>query len=292
MDLRTKICFQLSRRLMRQPSDRSVDYDAYGDWRHAALARSWEAFSDDNIRDKHVVDFGCGDGQLSLFLAMTRQPRRIVGIDLVSPAIDRAKIAATKADVPNTVEIEYLVGQPERMPVPDQAFDTLLAFDCLEHVMSPESIIRDWFRVLRPGGRALVNWYPYKGPWGPHMESLVPIPWAHVMFGERAMLRTAEKIYDLSEFVPRHWDLDGDGNKKPNKWKAWSSFEEQAYINKLDIPNFRRIAEAAGFRIARFDARSFAGSRIRRGFGHMLMHTPVVGEYFTSYVVIELERPA
>jgi len=56
--------------------------------------------------------------------------------------------------------------------------DTLLAFDCLEHVMSPLPILQDWYRVLRPGGRCLIEWFPYKGPWGPHMESLIPIPWA------------------------------------------------------------------------------------------------------------------
>ena len=86
--------------------------------------------------------------------------------------------------------------------------------------MSPESILRDWFRVLRPNGRCLIEWFPFKGPGGPHMESLIPIPWAHVIFGERAMFRAAEMIYDLPEFVPRHWDLDERGKKKPNKWRA------------------------------------------------------------------------
>jgi hypothetical protein len=123
------------------------------------------------------------------------------------------------------------------------------------------------------------------------MEALIPIPWAHVFFGERAMLRAAEKIYDLPEFMPRHWDLDEEGNKKPNKWRAWSSFDEQGYINKLDIPGFRALAHEAGFEIARQELHSFGGSRVRQTIGKALMSMPIVGEYFVSYVIIELLRP-
>ena len=158
--------------------------------------------------------------------------------------------------------------------------------------MAPGPILRDWYRVLRPGGRCLIEWFPYKGPWGPHMEALIPIPWAHVLFGERAMFRTAEKIYDLPGFVHRHWDLDADGRKKPNKWRAWSSFEEQGYINKLDMPTFENLAQTAGFRIDRLELHSFGGSNLRRLIGRTLMNLPWIGEYFVSYATIELVRGA
>lgn len=79
------------------------------------------------------------------------------------------------------------------------------------------------------------------------MEALIPIPWAHVIFGERAMLRAAEMIYDLPEYVPRHWDLDEHGHKKSNKWRAWTTLDEPGYINKLDVAEFRRLVRDAGF---------------------------------------------
>jgi hypothetical protein len=122
------------------------------------------------------------------------------------------------------------------------------------------------------------------------MEALIPIPWAHVFFGERAMFRTAEKIYDLPTFVHRHWDLDAEGRKKPNKWSAWSSFEEQGYINKLDVSTFESLARAAGFSIDRLEQHSFGGSNLRRFLGRSLMKLPWVGEYFVSYATIELVR--
>lgn len=275
---------------MRPPSERTVDYGAYEDWRSSSLAQSWAAFSDSFVTGREVLDFGCGDGQLCLFLAKEKSPRRIVGVDLNAPAIARAKVALAEACIKNEVNVEFVVGSTEMLPVADQSIDTLLAFDCLEHVMAPGPILRDWFRVLRPGGRCLIEWFPFKGPWGPHMEALVPIPWANVVFGERAMFRTAELIYDLPQFSPRHWDLDEHGKKKPNKWRAWSTFKDQGYVNELDLHMFKKLARDAGFEIARLELHSFGGSRMRRRIGRVLMSIPVVGEYFVSFSIIELVR--
>ncbi len=104
------------------------------------------------------------------------------------------------------------------------------------------------------------------------------------------MIRAAEKIYDLPEFAHRHWDLDADGRKKPNKWRAWSTFAEQGYINKLGLKTFRELVKIVGFEIARLDLHSFGGSRMRRMTGHGLMKLPIIGEYFLSYVTVELVR--
>ena len=282
--LSSDICFALSRRMLRPPAQRVADPGAYDRWRQQHLAQSWSAFSDAHIRGKDVLDFGCGDGQLALHLA-GKGPRSITGVDLNEAAIERARRSGGGA-------VEFLVGSTAGVPLADASIDTITAFDCLEHVMTPTAIMRDWFRVLRPGGRVLLEWYPYRGPWGPHMESLIPIPWAHLLFGQRAMFRTFERIYDLPEFVPRHWDLDANGDKRPNKWRAWSLFREQGYINELTVAEFRAIADDVGLRIDRFDARSFGGNALRRGIGAALMRLPLVGECFMSFATIELLKPA
>ncbi|MFK7967141.1 MAG: class I SAM-dependent methyltransferase [Burkholderiaceae bacterium] len=291
MSIRSRLCFEISRRLIKPASKRTVDYAAYDEWRWETLSRLWGQFSDGHINGKTVVDFGCGDGQLSLFLAKHKAPARIIGVDLVAASIKRASNGARKLNLPND-QIEFLVGSTERMPLDEASADTIVAFDCLEHVMNPADILADWHRVLKPGGTCLMNWFPYKGPWGPHMESLVPIPWAHVVFGQAAMFRAAEAIYDLPEFEPRHWDLDESGNKKPNKWKQWSSFREQDYINELDISTLERLASDAGLVVSRLEKHSFSGSWLRRTTGKCLMALPLVGEYFVSYTVVELTKPA
>lgn len=291
MSLRSALLFEISRRRLPEPAKRTVDYGSYQDWRKESLSASWNAFRGTDLRGRDVLDFGCGDGALSLHLAIEEQPASITGVDLDPAAIERAKGSRDRARLPASVRVDFLQGSVDGLPMPDESIDVIVAFDCLEHVMSPLPIFRDWHRVLRPGGKCLLEWFPYKGPWGPHMEALIAVPWAHVLFGQRAMFRAAERLYDLPEFVPRHWDLDANGNKKPNKWRQWSSFREQGYINELDIGTFRRLAQAAGLEVTRLETRSFGGSALRKTVGRTLMRFPLVGEYFISYAVIELARP-
>ena len=123
------------------------------------------------------------------------------------------------------------------------------------------------------------------------MEALVPIPWAHIIFGQRAMFEAAEKLYDDPEFQPRHWDLDDQGNKLPNKWRQWRSFAEQSYVNELSTGDFRHMVKAAGFSVARYDRFGLYSSRPRSApLTRALSGLPLIGEYFTSHVVIELKR--
>lgn len=291
MSIRSNILFNISRRRLSKSETRTVDYEAYQEWRRESLSNSWNAFENVDIDGKNILDFGCGDGALSIFLAKNKTIASVIGIDIDSAAIDRAKSALTDASLPHSVKIEFRLGTTDGLPVPEKSVDLLIAFDCLEHVMSPLPVFCDWYRVLRPGGKCLLEWFPYKGPWGPHMESLIPVPWAHFLFGEKAMLRTAEQLYELPQFTPKHWDLDEHGNKKPNKWKQWSSFKEQGYLNELDLKTFRDLVKASGLEISRLEKTSFSGSPVRKIIGNLLTKIPIVGEYFIYYTTIELYRP-
>lgn len=290
MDLRTRLCLTISQRLARPAMTRTVAYDAYQRWRATALEDEWRLFSDAHVTGRSLLDFGCGDGQLSLFLGTTRSPERIVGVDLIPASIERARIQAEHASL--NCPVSFRVGSAARIPVDDQSVDTVLAFDCLEHVMEPLAILREWYRVIRPGGVCLLTWCPFKGPWGAHMESLIPVPWAPLLFGEKAVFQTAASLYDMPSFESRHWDLEPDGQKKPNKWRRWSSFAEQHYLNELDFRTLRGLTDEVGFRIDRLEGQPWAGSTLRRQAGRILMGLPMVGEYFVSKALVELRKPA
>lgn len=290
MDIRTRACTALARRWMAPPDGRMADVEAYGDWRDASLSASWRHFSDDELRGRDVLDFGCGAGQLALLFASKRLARSITGVDIDPAALARAR--AQLARHPEFADaLRFVDGDVAGLPLADASIDLITAFDCMEHVMEPGAILADWARVLRPGGRVLLEWFPFKGPWGPHMEALIPVPWAHVLFGERAMFRTAAAIYDDPDFVPRHWDLLPDGRKKPNKWTQWESFAEQGYVNQLDIATFRKLVAAAGLQVDRLERSGFGRSGVKKRVGDALMAVPGLGEYVTSYAVIALEKP-
>ncbi len=275
---------------MAVPDIRTTEPDHYADWRNDSLIGSWRHFSDDELTGKDVLDFGCGGGHLSFLFASKGLARSITGVDIDVEALERAK--STLNSKPQYAgRIRFIEGSVDGLPLDDASIDLITAFDCLEHVMEPAAILKDWERVLRPGGRVLLEWFPFKGPWGPHMEALIPLPWAHVVFGEKAMFHSAAEIYDDPDFVPRHWDIDKDGQKKPNKWRQWESFVEQAYVNELDIETFGDLVSQAGLKIDRLDKSGLGGGGLKKALGDTLMAIPVLGEYATSFAVIALQKP-
>ncbi len=292
MSLRGRLCLALCRPALRRSAPEAVpSADDYAGWRDASLSASWARFSDAHVNGRDVIDFGCGAGPLSLFLAATRSPRSITGVDLYARDIERAGEALARMTPAPAMPVRFLLGDPARIPADDASADTLLAFDCLEHVMEPAAILAEWHRVLRPGGRVLIEWFPYAGPYGPHMNSLIPIPWAQYLFGQRAMFEAAEALYDSPDYQPRHWDLDADGTKLPNKWRQWRSFAEQAYINELSERDFRRMARDAGFRFTRFERHGvLSNNPVAAPFSRIAAHLPGVGPFITSHVLVEMQK--
>ncbi|MGD8450443.1 MAG: class I SAM-dependent methyltransferase [Phycisphaerae bacterium] len=290
MDAATWFCYRLARYLHRRrrpgaagcnpASFRQQDYDA---WRSQTLAEHYDRyFGGFDLTGRDVLDFGCGDGSLARHVAR-RGPRRVIGIDLKPELIDRARAAPT--DLPT--KPEFVLGSNDRtIPLPAASIDVILCFDVLEHVMAYEAIVREWRRILRPGGRVLILWVPWFHPYGPHINSLAPIPWAHLLFSERTLLRTCALIYDAPDFVPRHWDLDEHGRKKPNKWR---DLDELPEVNRLTIGRFETLCRRVGLHIRRAELKGFGGPLAR--LARVLPRLPVLRELCTSHTVYELERP-
>lgn len=95
-------------------------------------------------KEAKILDVGCGGGFLSNELA--RQGYAVTGVDL-SP--ESLKVAEAY-DVTGTVK--YEVADAFKLPYPDHSFDVLTAMDFLEHVENPALVIKEFNRVIRPGG--------------------------------------------------------------------------------------------------------------------------------------------
>lgn len=287
--IRKKICFELSRRLIQPPAEKTSTSEHYADWRSVALSQSWQHFDDRLITGRDVVDFGSGLGNL-VFHLIDKKPRSIIGVELHPPSVEHSQNVLKSTTVPQDMQVEFRIGATDHIPIDDKSVDTLLAFDVIEHIMEPDRILTEWARIVRPSGKVLIDWCPYRTPWAPHMESLVPIPWAHIIFGEEALFRTCERIYDDPQYIHRTWDKDENGQLLPNKWKDWSSFKEQGYINQMNVRPFQTLVERHGFSVTRFEHHTFSALPARDWLGPVLMKMPVVNEYLASFVIGELTR--
>ena len=99
-----------------------------------------------------VLDIGCGAGtDLLLAAKRTGSAGRAIGVDMTPSMIERAKRAAIKAAVWETVEIRR--GTAEDLPVASASIDVVISNGVLN--LSPDKMrsFDEIYRVLKPGGR-------------------------------------------------------------------------------------------------------------------------------------------
>lgn len=94
--------------------------------------------------DAVLLDVCCGTGLVGGSFA-GRVGRR-VGLDLTAEMMqqDRARLD------------EWVQGSADRMPFPEASFDITVCRQALHFVDSPAGVAREMFRVLRPGGQAVI----------------------------------------------------------------------------------------------------------------------------------------
>jgi 2-polyprenyl-6-hydroxyphenyl methylase/3-demethylubiquinone-9 3-methyltransferase len=97
-------------------------------------------------RGLRVLDVGCGGGLLSeAFAALGCD---VTGVDRSAPSLAAARTHAGRSGL----SIRYLDGSAESLPFDAGAFDVVCCCDVLEHVDSPDIVLGEIARVLKPGG--------------------------------------------------------------------------------------------------------------------------------------------
>jgi SAM-dependent methyltransferase len=107
------------------------------------------AFARDWCEGRDVLDVGCGAGYGTAYLA--ESARRVVGGDIDADAVGYAR---GRYAAPN---VEFAVFDAAILPFENAAFDTVCAFEVIEHVDDPATVLREIARVLRPAGTFLLS---------------------------------------------------------------------------------------------------------------------------------------
>ena len=101
----------------------------------------------------HVLEVGCGVGLDSM--QMARHGLHVTAVDLtvVGPATAQLRAAARGVDA------VYSSADAEHLPFPDSTFDYVYSFGVMHHAPDTQKCIDEAYRVLRPGGQALIMLY-------------------------------------------------------------------------------------------------------------------------------------
>jgi 2-polyprenyl-3-methyl-5-hydroxy-6-metoxy-1,4-benzoquinol methylase len=95
-----------------------------------------------------VLDAGCGAAPALRYLALLGY--NVVGSDLMRYPLEQAKTVAPEA---STVLNDLTEGHA----FADGAFDVVLAADVIEHLHDGAALLRECWRVLRPGGTVIIS---------------------------------------------------------------------------------------------------------------------------------------
>jgi len=167
------------------------------------------------VRDKTVLDFGCGYGFQCVALK-ERGAKKVLGIDSNPMALERAVGLAKDAGVSDDVSFA-----PSLDARHFGKFDVVLSQNAMEHFASPESIMRDMCNAVRVDGRILITFGPpWFAPYGGHMHFFTRIPWVTVFFSEDSVMRARGR-----------YRADG----------AEHYHEVESGLNKMSLARFERL---------------------------------------------------
>lgn len=210
--------------------------ERFGIWPdgHAARAAAREATTLLGTgRLGRVLDVGCGTGYLGLGLAHEGLVDELHLVDLSPGMLRRARANADRMGV----DTHIVRATAAQLPYPDDSVDAVVTRGVLHHLQDVETALREWRRVVRPGGSVLVLSEPT--PAADRVGGVVA----------RATVRGLAVTRRLAAAVGR--PLSAHDEQAQQEHRYWDLVAMAANLHTFTPSALRRHALAAGFRDVR-----------------------------------------
>lgn len=195
-----------------------------------------------------VADVCCGIGDFAVLLFKEFAPARIVALDHSKSSLAYARRVAADFDIQG---IEYVYGDASEMLLEDNQFDFVTCRHSLQVFDRPELILKELFRICKPGGRVYITNEKNSHCLGePRAESIqwtyneVAALWAHfkmdIELGPKSRRYMLEAGFDdvrMESFMVTN--LDGDPQDFADIIQSWENvYAGQMAVQRGDSPEF------------------------------------------------------
>ncbi|MCU1367070.1 MAG: methylase [Ilumatobacteraceae bacterium] len=180
-------------------------------WR--TVANSAAYLEGELVPGRVVLDVGCGPGTITVDIAQRVAPGEVIGVDASEDVLREARAHANDVGVNN---VRFAAGDAYALDFADDTFDVVHAHQTLQHVSDPVAMLREMYRVTKPGGVVAARDADYAGMiWYPPLPGLTQ--W---MDAYQAVARTNGGEPDAGRHL-RFWAIEAGFADVVSTCSAW-----------------------------------------------------------------------
>lgn len=200
-----------------EPVGTRAFFDDLDEYRFDKLRYLPQLVDFNGFRGQSLLEVGCGIG--TDLVRFARGGTLVTGVDLSATAID---LARRNFQEHGLEPVELRVANAEALPYPDASFDHVYGHGVVQYTADPARLIRECYRVLKPGGTAVFMVYN-RVSWLNALSKVMKVPLEHedapclrkLSIGEfRALLAPFAEARIVPERFPVKSRLHGG-------WKGW-----------------------------------------------------------------------
>ena len=155
---------------------------------------------------------------------------RVFGLDMTDEMLALARENQRKAGAEN---VEFLKGRIDAIPLPDSSVDVIISNCVINLAADKDRVLREAFRVLKPGGRFAVSDVVVRGPVPAEIRRNMEL-WVGCIAGA---LEDAEYVSKLTAAGFDHVGVE--------VWRVYNPADAREFLSNAGVDE-SRIGEAEG----------------------------------------------